>query len=215
DGHWRLTQRIDSAAVPATIRGVIAARIDRLDGTRRRVLQEASVVGREFLYRIVNEVSGAGLELAPSLNLLERADLIREGASDPDLEYLFKHALTQEVAYGGLVKGERQELHARVARAIEDQLSHRLGEFTEVLAHHWLRAGVTDEAVRHLRLAGAKAVERYAVDEADHFYTEAYELLVGKARTPDEDRTLCETLIEWMVVHYYRADFTRVTSLLE
>jgi hypothetical protein len=215
DGRWRLTQRIDSAAVPATIRGVIAARIDRLDGTRRRVLQEASVVGREFLYRIVNEVSGAGPELASSLNLLERADLIREGASDPDLEYLFKHALTQEVAYGGLVKRERQELHERVARAIEDQLGHRLGEFTEVLAYHWLRAGVTDEAVRHLRLAGAKAVERYAVDEADQFYTEAYELLVGKERTPDEDRTLCETLVEWMVVHYYRADFTRVTSLLE
>jgi hypothetical protein len=215
DGPWRLTGRIDGAAVPQTIRGVIAARIDRLDETRRRVLQEASVVGREFLYRIVNEVSGAGADLAPSLNLLERADLIREGTADPDLEYLFKHALTQEVAYGGLVKRERQQLHERVAEAIEDQLGHRLGEFTEVLAHHWLRAGATGAAVRYLRLAGAKAVERYAVGEADHFYTQAYELLADKARTPVEDATLCETLIDWMVVLYYEADFPRIIALLE
>jgi tetratricopeptide (TPR) repeat protein len=215
DGSWRLVGRIDAAAVPATIRGVIAARIDRLDDTRRRVLQEASVVGREFLYRIVSAVSGAGTELAPSLAVLERADLIRERSSDPDLEYLFKHALTQEVAYGGLVKRERQRLHERVARTIEAQLAHRLGEFTEVLAHHWLRAGVHDQAVRYLRLAGAKAVERYAVEEADHFYEQAYHLLRDRARTPTEDRVLCEMLIEWMVVIYYRAEFQRLTSLLE
>jgi class 3 adenylate cyclase len=85
---WSVQGRIDEATVPATIQGVIAARIDRLDQTRRRVLQEASVVGREFLYRIVNEVSGSGPELAPSLSVLERADLIRERTSDPDLEYL-------------------------------------------------------------------------------------------------------------------------------
>jgi hypothetical protein len=215
DGRWRVRGRIDEAAVPATIRGVIAARIDRLDQTRRRVLQEASVVGREFLYRIINEVSGSGTELAPSLTVLEHADLIRERASDPDLEYFFKHALTQEVAYGGLVKRERQQLHERVARAMEAQLGHRLGEFTEVLAHHWLRAGITDPAVHYLRLAGRKAVERYAVEEADHFYGQAYDLLASKERTAEEDRCLCETLIEWMVVHYYRADFQRVKALLE
>jgi class 3 adenylate cyclase/tetratricopeptide (TPR) repeat protein len=215
DGEWRAVERIDAAAVPPTIRGVIAARIDRLDDTRRRVLQEASVVGREFLYRVVNEVSASGPELAPSLSLLERADLIRERTADPDLEYLFKHALTQEVAYAGLVKRERQQLHERVAHAIETQLGHRIGEFTEVLAHHWARAGISDQAVQYLRLAGAKAVERYAVEEADHFYTQAYELLADRERTPAEDRTLCEMLVEWMVVQYYRADFPRVVALLE
>lgn len=86
---------------------------------------------------------------------------------------------------------------------------------TEVLAHHWLRAGVTDEAVLYLRLAGRKAVERYAVDEADHFYGQAYELLANKERTAGEDRKLCETLIEWMVVHYYRGTFTQIKDLLE
>ena len=214
-GRWSVQGRIDEATVPVTIRGVIAARIDRLDQTRRRVLQEASVVGREFLYRIVNEVSGSGSELAPSLSVLERADLIRERTSDPDLEYLFKHALTQEVAYGSLVRSERYELHARVGRAIETQLGHRLGEFTEVLAHHWLSAGENTQAVHYLRLAGRKAVERYAVDEADHFYRQAYELMAGAERSVDQDRALCETLIEWMVVQYYRGTFIQIKELLE
>jgi class 3 adenylate cyclase len=212
---WQLTPSLEDAAVPSTIRGVIAARIDRLDPTRRRVLQEAAVVGREFLYKIVSEVSASGDELAPSLVALEHADLIREKATDPDLEYLFKHALTQEVAYEGLLKSERQALHEQVARAIETELGHRSGELTETLAHHWLRAGATPQAVHYLRLAGKKAIERYALEEANRFYREAYGLLADRARAPDEDRALVETLIDWMLVHYYLGDLATASDLLE
>jgi class 3 adenylate cyclase/tetratricopeptide (TPR) repeat protein len=213
--RWRLNPSLEDASVPSTIRGVIAARIDRLDPTRRRVLQEAAVVGREFLYKIVSEVSASGDELAPSLAALEHADLIREKATDPDLEYLFKHALTQEVAYDGLLKSERQALHEQVARAIETELGHRSGELTETLAHHWLRAGATEHAVHYLRLAGKKAIERYALEEANQFYREAYELLAGRDRTRDEDRALAETLIEWVLVHYYLGDLVTTSELLE
>jgi class 3 adenylate cyclase len=215
DGIWRTTPALHSAVVPSTIRGVIAARIDRLDDERKRVLREAAVVGREFLFRIINEVSGSGVELEPCLEVLERADLIREKSTDPDLEYFFKHALTQEVAYDGLVKKERQELHARVARAIEAQLHHREGELVEVLAHHWLRAGVTDQAVRYLRLAGKKAIERYALDEANHHFSDAYGLLIDRERTPAESRMLAETLIDWVLVHYYLGDLQSGGRLLE
>jgi hypothetical protein len=214
DGCWHVSSALDATAVPSTIRGVIAARIDRLDPTRRRVLQEASVVGREFLYRIVHEVSGSGDELAPSLAALERADLIREKAPDPDLEYLFKHALTQEVAYDGLLKRERQTLHEHVARAIETELGHRKAELTEVLAHHWLRAGATNQAVHYLRQAGAKAIERYALDEADHFYREAYDLLTAGDRDAAGARALAETLIDWTLVHYYTGELDRAYDLL-
>ena len=100
---WALTGQFDATTVPTTIRGVIAARIDRLDAERRRILQEASVIGREFLFTILSQVSGSEAALEEDLSALETADLIRKGEADPDLEYLFKHALTQEVAYQGLL----------------------------------------------------------------------------------------------------------------
>ena len=162
----------------------------------------------------MKEVSDVGAELAPSLEDLRVADLIREKSPDPDLEYLFKHALTQEVAYEGLLKRDRQQLHEQVAHAIETVLGHRSGELTETLAHHWLRAGAVEQAVTYLRLAASKAVDRYAVDEADRFYREAYDLLATRQRTAAEDRSLAETLIDWMHVYYYRGELDAGAALL-
>ena len=118
---------LDELAVPSTIRGLIAARIDNLDPDRRRVLREVSVVGREFLYGLVRSVTTTPDDLDGSLAVLAAADLIREKSADPELEYIFKHALTQEVAYDGLLRRERQSLHERVALAIESapRRSHR------------------------------------------------------------------------------------------
>jgi class 3 adenylate cyclase/tetratricopeptide (TPR) repeat protein len=215
NGSWTISSTLDEASVPSTIRGVIAARIDQLDDVRKRVLREAAVVGRDFLYRVVNEVSECGPELATSLVDLQDADLIRERASDPDLEYFFKHALTQEVAYDGLLKNERQQLHGRVASAIESQMPQRSRELAEVLAHHWQAAGQIEQAVSYLRLAGNKAIDRYALDEADQFFNEAYELLANKTRTPDEDLALAQTLIDWQLVFYYRGDLAPARRLLE
>ena len=123
------------------------------------------MVGRQFLYEVIKRVATATATLDPSLADLEHADLIRE-RSDPDLEYFFKHALTQDVAYEGLLKKERVELHARAARAIEEQFADRLGEVTETLAYHYTEAGLVEEAVHYLRAAGAKAMDRYALVEA-------------------------------------------------
>jgi hypothetical protein len=108
----------DDGGIPMTIHGVIAGRLDRLDEHRRRVLMDAAVVGREFLYRAVREVTGDP-ELDRALGGLVAADLVREKAPEPDLEYLFKHALSQEVAYARLVQPERRRLHGRVAAALE------------------------------------------------------------------------------------------------
>jgi predicted ATPase len=123
-------------------------------------------VGREFLYRVVREVTGDP-ELDRALGGLVGADLVREKAPEPDLEYLFKHALTQEVAYARLVRPERRRLHGRVAAALEHLFPDRLDELTEVLAYHYREAADVQFAVPYLVRAGQRAVDRYAIDEAN------------------------------------------------
>ena len=122
------------------MQGVLAARIDRLADDRRRVLREASVIGREFLYELIKQISKISGSIGEALADLESVDLIREKNQSEYLEYIFKHALTQEVAYEGLLKKERRGLHLKVGQAIESLLQHRAGELVETLAYHYQRA---------------------------------------------------------------------------
>jgi class 3 adenylate cyclase/tetratricopeptide (TPR) repeat protein len=211
---WAIGAPLDEAGLPTSVRGVIAARIDRLDSDRRRVLREASVVGRQFLYEVIRRVATVTATLDPSLADLEHADLIRE-RSDPDLEYFFKHALTQDVAYEGLLKKERKELHARAAAAIEEQFADRLSEVTETLAFHYSQAGIADRAVHYLRAAGTKAIDRYALVEAQSHFENAYSTLIAAETGPERDRALIELILDWALVFYYRARLVDLGDLLD
>jgi class 3 adenylate cyclase/tetratricopeptide (TPR) repeat protein len=202
---WNLVGGLDGVNLPTSIRGVIAARIDRLDERRRRVLREASVVGREFLYDVVAQVTTLTDELDPSLEDLQAADLIREKTPDPELEYFFKHALTQDVAYDGLLKVEREELHGRAAAAIEAQFAGRLEEVTETLAYHWSHSGNTDKAVEYLTAAGRKAMERFALQESEAHYERAYDMLAGLPEGDDRSCGIVALLLEWAFLAYYQA----------
>ena len=200
---WELTRPLAEAGVPATVTGVIAARIDRLDEPRRRVLRHAAVVGREFLYAIVAQVTQDLAALSPSLDGLQEADLIRTRRPTPELEYIFKHALTQEVAYEGLLKTERRQLHERTAVAMEVTFADRLGEFVETLAYHYLRGGVSDKAIHYLTEAGRKCVARYALREAMFHFRDAYSLIADRERSQHERHVLAELVIAWSQVYYY------------
>ncbi|MDX1467834.1 MAG: adenylate/guanylate cyclase domain-containing protein [Acidimicrobiia bacterium] len=211
---WRVTGSLTEADLPTSIRGVIAARIDRLDTDRRQILREASVVGREFLYDVIKRVATRTEVLDPSLADLEVADLIRERRHDADLEYFFKHALTQDVAYEGLLKAERVSLHARAARAIEVQFAERLEEVTETLAYHYRQGQVLDKAVHYLRAAGRKAMDRYALVEAEAHFDNGYQMLTEAESTTDRDRQLIELILDWAIVFYYRAHLLRLDDIL-
>lgn len=215
DAGWELLRPLAEAEVPTTVRGVIAARIDRLDESRRRVLRHAAVVGREFLQAIVALTSGLSADVAASLTQLQAADLIRARRMEPDLEYIFKHALTQEVAYDGLLKSERQVLHALTAQAIESVLANRLPELVETLAYHYQRGGVTEKALYYLVEAGKKSVGHYALIEATAHFRAAYALLDGVQRTAELRRKLTELLVEWSHVHYYDGTIGEWRGLLE
>ena len=116
NGDWKVSGTITESEISATIQGVISARVDRLEQESKRILQEASVIGRSFYYEILKRISEIKDNIDRNLSGLERFDLIKTKSIQPYLEYIFKHALTQEVVYNGLLKKERREIHEQIGR---------------------------------------------------------------------------------------------------
>jgi class 3 adenylate cyclase/tetratricopeptide (TPR) repeat protein len=213
---WSLGRPITEADIPSTVQGVISARLDRLEDKIKRVLQEASVIGRAFRYDILKEITEIRREMDNCLGTLERLDLIRTRTLQPELEYVFKHALTQEAVYNGLLKRERQEIHERIALAIEELFRDRLPEFYESLAFHFRHGRSWNKAVEYLMRSGEKSIRRYAVEESHNYFREAYEILSGvEGLDRRGQELLVDLLMGWAYVFYYRGDFAGLTGLLE
>ena len=213
---WELARTIGETDIPSTINGVLSARIDRLQKDAKRILQEASVIGRAFFYAILKRVSDLKVPVEEYLSGLEQLDLIRVRALEPDLEYIFKHALTQEVVYNGILKKERQEIHERIGLAIETLFKDRLSEFYETLAYHFSHSRSVVKAVNYLIMSGEKNLVRYALDESHQFYNQAYKILSEKSfLTSDEKRLLIDLLIKMSFVFIYRANFEGLITILK
>jgi adenylate cyclase len=187
-GAYRLITPIERLEVPATVQAVLAARIDRLPEREKRLLQVASVIGKDFsepLLAVVAELSAD--ELKASLAALRRAEFIYEQALYPVAEYAFKHPLTQEVALGSQLRERRRSVHAAVARAIEQQSAERLDECAALLAHHCEEAGEALAAARWHRRA-AEWVGRTDFAAATHHWGRVRVLL----RELPDDREVVE-----------------------
>lgn len=117
----------------------------------------ASVIGRDFAFRLLKSIMEIGDELRSQMTNLVGLEILYEKALYPELEYIFKHGLIQEVAYNNLVKQRRREIHGSIARAIEEQYSDRLENHYESLAHHYELTGNVEKAVQYLILAGEKS----------------------------------------------------------
>lgn len=174
---WRATAEIANVEIPATLQGVLLARIDRLQEDVRRTLQLASVIGKSFMYRLLEAIAAAERQLDEHLSLLQRADLVREKTRRPELEYIFKHSLTQEAAYNSLLIERRKEFHQKVGEALEQLFTDRAEEFYGLLAHHFDAAGDQAKATEYLIRAGDKSRLEEAHEEAIKFYRRAIELL--------------------------------------
>jgi ABC-type oligopeptide transport system substrate-binding subunit/class 3 adenylate cyclase/ribosomal protein L40E len=169
-GQWQIAAEVSAIAIPDTLNGVLTARIDGLPEETRRVLRTAAVIGRIFPYRVLADVARLDGSLEPHLIALQEAELIRERARQPEREYIFKHELTREAAYNGLLKVERRVLHRQVAEALERLFAERFGEQLGLLAHHWQRAGDADKAIDYSLRAGDRARMSFAQQEAiGHF----------------------------------------------
>jgi len=173
-GGYRLTQPLQVVQIPVTVQAVLAARIDRLSPGDKRLLQVASVIGKDVPFALLQAVADLPDEtLRSGLDHLHNAEFLYEKGFYPDLEYSFKHALTHDVTYGGLLQERRRELHARVVDEIERLHRDRLDEQIERLSHHALRGEMGERAANYLRQAGVKAAARSALPDARFWFEQA------------------------------------------
>ncbi|HYB90351.1 MAG TPA: alpha/beta fold hydrolase, partial [Candidatus Binataceae bacterium] len=175
-------QRTDGAlaeAVPATLQQVIMARIDRLDEEGKHALQIASVIGREFAMRIFDRMRDWQGSSESSLEKLRSLELIYEKTVHPELAYMFKHALTHDVAYGTLLRAQRRDIHRRVAALIEEIYAERLPEFYETLAYHFEQGEMPERAAHYALLSGEREASALS-PEAEHHFQRAIALAAAR-----------------------------------
>ncbi|MFZ0889772.1 MAG: adenylate/guanylate cyclase domain-containing protein [Candidatus Binataceae bacterium] len=195
----QLVKPLDQIRVPATVQAVLAARIDRLAAEDKALLHTLAVLGTEFPLSLVKHVAGVpDQELERMLSDLQLAEFIFEQPALPEVEYVFKHALTQEVAYNSVLVGRRRLLHERVARAIEELYPDRLEDHLAELAHHYGRSANVAKALEYQRLAGQQAHRRFAHAEAIIHLTAALQLL--KNLPDDEERARQELRLQLTLV---------------
>ncbi|RJP35145.1 MAG: TIR domain-containing protein [Actinobacteria bacterium] len=192
---YALSTEPSEVKVPATVQGIIASRLDRLPGEEKETLQVAAVIGREFSLRLLEEVTGITKPLKSSLMQLQSLELIYEKSLFPEPEFIFKHALTQEVAYESLPLKRRKELHERIGRAIEELYPERLEDLCETLAHHYSRSDNAERAIHYLRLSGDRATRDYANWEAIRLYEEAIRILDARPESEETKRTKLDIYI--------------------
>ncbi len=187
-GAYRPTRPIQAVEVPATVQVMLAARIDRLSAEDKRLLQTAAVIGKDVPFVLLHAVAEAAEDaLRRGLTHLQAAEFLYETRLFPDPEYTFKHALTHEVTYGTLLQERRKALHARIVGAIERFYPDRLTEHVERLAYHAVRGELSEQAIRYLRQAGAKALTRSAAREAVTCFEQA---LAALQHLPETRETL-------------------------
>lgn len=170
NGSYTLVRPVEEIHIPDTIQEVILSRIDRLEQQARQAIQLASVIGREFTVRLLDRISDLETRLDDALGELKALELIYEKLFSPELAYMFKHALTHDVAYSTLLHERREVLHRVVGAAIEELYADRLSEQYEALAHHYYEAQDWEKALDYLAKAGDKAAAAYANRDAVAFY---------------------------------------------
>jgi len=180
DSVFEVTDKIDHVVIPPTINDVLMARIDRLEERTRDLLKVASVIGRSFFDRIIKDVADFIEDMDERLIFLKDVQLIRDHTRMQELEYLFKHALAQEVAYESTLLEQRKTLHLKVAQSIERVFQEKLHEFYGMLAYHYAKGEDLEKAEEYMTRAGEEALRSSASSEALTHFREALRLYLDK-----------------------------------
>jgi class 3 adenylate cyclase len=187
----RLTKSLDTLKIPPTVQGILAARIDRLPAEAKELLQTLAVIGREFPLSLIRGVlTKTDDVLSAPLNDLQLREFIYEQPSVGEAEYIFKHALTQEVAYNSVLIERRKQLHERIGAALEVLYGSSLEDHLAELANHYGRANNPDKAVQYLTLAGKQALKRSAFAQSQGQLQQGLEWI--KALPESRERNACE-----------------------
>ena len=185
DGRYELVGSFSTFAIPATLQDSLMARLDRLV-TAKAVAQYAAVIGRQFVYDLLQAVSQLDAStLQRELGRLVDAEIVYQRGLPPQASYLFKHALIQDAAAQSLLKSTRQHYHHRIAQVLEAQLPENAETQPELLAHHYTEAGLTEQAVSYWYKAAQRTAERSAHVEAIHHLRTGLTLLQTLPETPE------------------------------
>lgn len=186
EGRATAMTEIHAVDVPETLQGVLSARIDRLPPENKQALQHAAVIGRIFQQRVLAYISEEKIrpKLQAFLGELQRREFIHSREQDASEtaglkrdDYIFKHAITHDVAYGSILLARRKELHQRIAEAIETLFPGRIDELSATLGYHFERAEATERAIFYLARAAERARKTFANAEAVSFYESAIQLI--------------------------------------
>jgi tetratricopeptide (TPR) repeat protein len=192
--RWVAAGDVSRIAMPTTLRGLIAARVDRLPAAAKVTLQRASVIGRFLSYRALRALHEGDGELDRSLAHLLRAELIREWAHVPEREYLGKHALTQEAAYASILLDQRRELHGRLATFLEQEATPA-SDRAPLLANHWEKAENWEKALTYSLEAAERAMKLYGRPEAIAHFWQALALLDRLPPTVERTRLRIDAVL--------------------
>jgi class 3 adenylate cyclase/tetratricopeptide (TPR) repeat protein len=187
-GVVKLTRAVSELKIPPTVQGILAARIDRLAPDTKEMLQTLSVIGREFPMLLVRAVvPKSDDELNRVLSELQLGEFIYEQPAVGDTQYIFKHALTQEVSHNSVLVERRRQLHDRIGGAIETAFAENLEDHLAELAHHYSRSGNRAKALEFLHRAGEQASQRGSYSEAESYLAAALELVGAMPQSPERD----------------------------
>jgi class 3 adenylate cyclase/predicted ATPase len=189
NGSIRLVKPLGELKIPPTVQAILASRIDRLPPDQKDLLQTLAVIGRELAFGLLKSVvSRSEDELNRMLSELQLAEFIYEQPAAGDIEYTFKHALTQEVAYNSVLVERRKLLHGQIGDAIEALAAGQIDDHVSELAHHYSRSENSMKAASYLNLAAVQARQRSAYTEATELARRGISILAGTADGPERDR---------------------------
>jgi DNA-binding NtrC family response regulator/predicted ATPase len=206
NGQIVLTRRPEDLVIPDTIQDVLIARIDRLQDESRRAIQIASVIGREFALRLLERITDSGRQVQSQVDELRSLELIYEKAMHPELAYMFKHALTHDVAYHSVQQERRTQLHRLIGLAIEELYGDRLAEHYETLAHHFDEGDDWKRAIHYHDRAAEKAAEGHANHSVVHHCRKALGIAAVMGESI-EDPLICAIEERLGLALFYLSDY--------
>jgi class 3 adenylate cyclase len=204
NGVVKITRPLDALKIPATVQAILAARIDRLPAGQKDLLETVAVIGKDFRLGLAGKVAARPQEeLEQTLAQLQLAEFIYEQPAAGDIEYTFKHPLTQEAAYNSVLIERRKALHERVAQAIEYLAADSLDDYLADLAHHYGRSANSSKALEFLRRAGEWAATRAVYSQAIKYFTGAIDLL--PTMPPGDERARAELALQMDLARSFSA----------
>ncbi|MGD2272248.1 MAG: tetratricopeptide repeat protein [Desulfobacterales bacterium] len=222
-GH-RLAKNTKEIEIPETIQEIVLARVDRLKEPSKRTIQAAAVIGREFTLRLLARQEELERQLKRYMKELKKLELVREKSLFPEIEYMFKHAVTKDVIYSSLLLKHRKKLHRTIAESIVSLYENNTDDYLEMLAFHYLHSDVREKSITYLIKAGEKAKSIYANAEAIQYFQKALEVMAKHDGTRDQDRKkthrnladLYDLIGDYpQAVQHYTEEMKFVSSVLE